>query len=404
MKAGIGSAEGMKKPLLIATIAFPPRVSGSAILNRNLWSAWPADDLVVIANQLPGVPVDPTMALPHVATHWIERWPFRPPWEAYLEPLATPLITRRICEVAHRVTPRAIWASWPTTPYLLGAWRAARKLRLPLYVHLHDMWRQAYADKPGLIFERLIVLALERAVLSSARRLFTITEEAAEHFRSRLGLDSYVLPHAIPASDLAAMPATLGSAGNGVIHFAGAIYGAMNLDALQNVAQAMPLCKRAQRLDCFTARNIDVLRQMGITGPKVSVRFTSKTEVMAAQREASIMVLPLAFKSSNPLEIRTVFPTKLLEYLVCGRPILVHAPADSWASRHARSEGWGEVVDEPDPRKLALALDALLTNSERQAQLVSAAFTEARRRNATDVAGGLRAELHRLEQAGQRTG
>jgi len=137
---------------------------------------------------------------------------------------------------------------------------------------------------------------------------------------------------------------------------------------------------------------------MGIQGSRVSLRTASKMEVMSAQRKSAILFLPLAFQSSHPDEIRTVFPTKLLEYFVSGRPILVHAPADSWASRSARKYGWGEVVDQPDPQLLAQAIDALLKDEPRQQALVAAAYEEARRRLSSNVARELRQELVRLEK------
>ena len=119
---------------------------------------------------------------------------------------------------------------------------------------------------------------------------------------------------------------------------------------------------------------------------------------MAAQRRAALLFLPLAFCSSNPTEIRTVFPTKLLEYFVSGRPILVHAPADSWVSRAARAEGWGEVVDESYPLQLARAIDSLLADQPRQEALVAAAFKAACDRRASVVAQRLNAELGTMGQ------
>jgi glycosyltransferase involved in cell wall biosynthesis len=117
---------------------------------------------------------------------------------------------------------------------------------------------------------------------------------------------------------------------------------------------------------------------------------------MAAQRASDAVVLPLAFQTTNPDEIRTVFPTKLLEYFVCGRPILVHAPADSWVSRNARDTGWGAVADTAEPKALAQAIDSLLSDAEAQRNFVAAAKNAARRRAASTVTAGLRRELEKF--------
>jgi glycosyltransferase involved in cell wall biosynthesis len=163
-----------------------------------------------------------------------------------------------------------------------------------------------------------------------------------------------------------------------------------------NLVRALDLCASGVTLDGYTFAP-QGLEAAGIGGPRVSFKFAPQAEVMAAQRRAALLFLPLAFRSSNPTEIRTVFPTKLLEYLVSGRPILVHAPADSWVSRAARAEGWGEVVDQADPLLLARSIDALLADQARQQALVAAAFKAACDRRASSVAGSLNAELGAME-------
>ena len=48
-------------------------------------------------------------------------------------------------------------------------------------------------------------------------------------------------------------------------------------------------------------------------------------------------------------EVRTVFSTKILEYLVSGRPIVVFAPEGSYHAESAKKNGWGYVVTEDSP-------------------------------------------------------
>jgi glycosyltransferase involved in cell wall biosynthesis len=390
-----------RRPLLFVTAIFPPCVNGSSILIRNLWSEWPAEDLVVLSYTNPDCRIDPAVAMPGVPVHLVERWPFPSGRLAtHLDPLAAGAVMRAIHRLAAEVKPRAIWANWPTTAFLLGAWYAARRLRLPLYVHLHDMWREGFNGR-RLYVERLAAWYHERSLLRSVARLFSITEEARDHYLKKLGVDSFVLPHTVPEADLAATASPFTAAAEpGVLHFAGTIYPLMNEDALVSVVRALEHCRGSAVLDCYTPDSADILAARGIGGPRVRVRFAPKAEVMAAQRAAELLVLPLAFRSTNPLEIRTVFPTKLLEYLVSGRPILVHAPPDSWASRSARRDGWGEVVDSPDPATVAAAIDALIADPERQRSLVAAAHAEARRRAAPLVADRLRQEFARLEAGG----
>lgn len=392
-------------PLLLAVAAFPPSVSGSAILNRNLWSAWPAEDLVVVAADLKELRTDPSLALPNIRTEVIDPRLFKTGRLAlHLDPLNAWSVANSLVRIAKEVRPRAIWANWPTTPFAIGAWMAARRLRLPFYFHLHDLWKEGYAGK-RLYVERLAAAYYEARILRTARRIFTITDAAREFYLQTRNVDSYVLPHSLPVADLSDQSETVISPeGPRLLHFAGAIYPLMNQDAIVNVVKALDRCKHEIVFDCFTAGSAEQMAGIGIGGPQVRIGFVPKAEVMKRQRSSDLLLLPLAFHSSNPHEIQTVFPTKLLEYYVSGRPILVHAPADSWASRSAREAGWGEVVDSTDPENLAKAIDALLENPQRQQSLVAAARKEAERRAAPLVAQRLREELQRLEGQFERTG
>jgi glycosyltransferase involved in cell wall biosynthesis len=341
--------------------------------------------------------VDPKTELHNVKVIRItERLKQFPRLKALCDPLMAFPVRKALLSLAAECKPRAIWANWPSTGFLIGAWLASLKLGLPLYVHMHDMWEEGMTSREQ-IFERLAARLFEGRILRGARRVFAITDAAAQHFFEKHGVKACVLKHCIPDSDID-VPATLGSAHvKRVVHFAGSIYALMNQDAIVNLVKALDYCQSDVILDGFTL-NPACCAALGISGPRVTFRRASKTEVMKAQRESAILFMPLAFESSNPTEIRTVFPTKLLEYFVSGRPILVHAPSDSWVSRAAKKDGWGVVVDQPSPQALAKAIDDLLQDEELQRRVVEAARAEAQARLASRVAGELQNELARAEQ------
>ena len=54
---------------------------------------------------------------------------------------------------------------------------------------------------------------------------------------------------------------------------------------------------------------------------------------------------------------------KLGEYLASGRPILVHAPKDTFIAQYFRQHRAGIVVDRPDTHVLADALRDLASNA-----------------------------------------
>jgi len=131
-----------------------------------------------------------------------------------------------------------------------------------------------------------------------------------------------------------------------------------------------------------TSFDTALLQQRGIRSSRLRAQYVSRAEVQRLQRAAHVLVAPLSHKNCSPHEVRTVFSTKLLEYLVAGRPILVFAPPGSYHAEAAQQRGWAYVVTEDTPAALAAAIVRLSTDEALAAALVRDAHREAEARRA----------------------
>jgi glycosyltransferase involved in cell wall biosynthesis len=103
-----------------------------------------------------------------------------------------------------------------------------------------------------------------------------------------------------------------------------------------------------------------------------------------------VLVAPLSHENCSIDEVRTVFSTKLLEYLISGRPILVFAPKDSYHAWSAEKNGWGYLVTKNSPKGLAEAIVKVVKDHNLAAELVQKALKEAHSRNARVYAESLK--------------
>jgi glycosyltransferase involved in cell wall biosynthesis len=62
--------------------------------------------------------------------------------------------------------------------------------------------------------------------------------------------------------------------------------------------------------------------------------------------------------------LKTSAPGKTAEYLALGRPILVHAPEDTFVSWYFKQQDCGIVIDQPDVAALAGKLRELFSHPE----------------------------------------
>lgn len=377
--------------LTVVSSSFPPRASGSAILMANLLSNY-TGKVSAIAGHSRYIQPDPD---------------FRPPCATQY--LGLPRRVPRLYEALNWTVPFLVWrsfkssirkmfkklgtdivlAAYPREDFLVAAFHAARRLRLPFYAHMHDLWMENMP--PGTAAARLAE-KWEPVILKQATRVLCMTPPMQEHYERKYGIKTDLLLHTIPEQDCLTAPAELRALRQSkpTVLFVGAVSPSMNLDALKALAFASELLPSEYELLFCTTFNAASLNSMGICSSRLQVKYVSRAEVKRLQSAAHVLVAPLSHKNCSMEEVRTVFSTKLLEYLLSGRPIVVFAPEGSYHAESAKKNGWGYVVTEDSPTALAAAILKVTTDQNLAAGLVRGALKEARSRSAKVHAERLR--------------
>jgi glycosyltransferase involved in cell wall biosynthesis len=269
----------------------------------------------------------------------------------------------------------------PHDVYIVAAFLAARELRLPFYAHMHDLWIENM--RPGSPLAQFAA-SWEPVILKQATRVLCMTEAMQEYYERKYGIRSYLLPHTIAERDLHKIPCGISPARmvSPKVLFVGTVSPPMNLDALKVLAAASELLPPSYDLIFCTSTDKATLDRLGIRSSRLRVMYVSRAEVQRLQSEAHVLVAPLSHKNCSMDEVRTVFSTKLLEYLISGRPIVVFAPQGSYHAESAHERSWGYVVTEDSPAALAKAIMTVVTDEDLAASLVRGALTEALSRNA----------------------
>jgi glycosyltransferase involved in cell wall biosynthesis len=275
-----------------------------------------------------------------------------------------------------------VLAPLPFDVYLVAGFLAARQLNLPFYAHVHDLWVENMpAGAPSFRFAE----EWEPLVLTQSTRVLCMTETMQKYYAKKYGIQTDLLPHTVVDQDYHKAPMEMvpPRLDKPTVLFVGAVNQAMNLDALRTLASASELLPADYELLFCTPSSAASMSDMGIRSSRLQVKFVSRTEVQRLESEAHVLVAPLSHKDCSPEEVRTVFSTKLLEYLISGRPIVVFAPDGSYHAESARKNGWGYVVTEDAPAALAAAIVKVNQDQVLAADLVRGALREARSRSAT---------------------
>jgi glycosyltransferase involved in cell wall biosynthesis len=378
-------------PLLtVVTLSFPPQVSGSTILLTNVLQHYPGA-VHAIAGYDRDARADPSFATPCPTSHLTFPRCFPILWDRlrrHLPFVSSQYLQRALHRQMRQLNTAMVFGAYPDGVHLVAAFRAAQQLGLPFYAHMHDLWLEN--TQRGTANGRLAAL-WEPRILRHATRVFCMTEAMQEHYEKKYGIQSELLPHCIADRDLDSAPTALRppQRKHPTVLFVGAVSDPMNLDALKVLAEASELLPQDYVLLFCTSSSREALGSLGIRSSRLQVRYVSRQEVQRLQGEVDVLVAPLSHKNGSPDEVRTVFSTKLLEYLIAGRPIIVFAPAGSYHATSAQKGGWGYAVTEDSPQALAAAIQQVARNTTLAASLVQGALREAHTRRASHHANRL---------------
>lgn len=360
----------MGKTLLV-TKSFPPVAGGTAFLLFELTRHFKIDELSIVHGINESL-VESDQTLPFKrkqvlflgsGKNTLRLNRYFPRWYVYLIRIA---IRRAI----KRDTISSIYIHYPNGAFAVGAYLEAKRAGIPYLFYQDILWEER---EKGAGLE--LAKKYESKVISEAKTCVAITEFAAEHQTQKHSREFFTIPHTLDSSTI---PSGF-RPHNGTkkrVHFAGGIYPRMNEDSIIRFMEACRLLPYEFEFEFCSPNKPESLKDYDIEW-----KYLSKEKLLEAQRNSDLVFLPQAFESSTPQMIQHNFPTKTMEYLCSGRPILVHSPADSYLSDLCRRKGFGMLVDQPDVKLLASQINLLLSDETKQKSIVNKALTFAKERD-----------------------
>ncbi|HEX8148854.1 MAG TPA: glycosyltransferase [Pyrinomonadaceae bacterium] len=257
---------------------------------------------------------------------------------------------------------------------------ASRLVGARFYAYLLDQ----YSQMVSFVFGDTFLRRFEGPVIRGAAAVICPNEFMRDDVARRFGVNPVIIRNicdvsAYEGASGARAGAGAGGGGGARVVYTGAI-GPLQADALSNLLTAFGLLGREDaRLHLYTPQPRAALEANGFGGERVVVHEHEPVSAMpGVQGRADVLFLPLAFRSPYPDIVSTAAPGKIGEYLASRRPILVHAPADSFTSWYFRTHECGLVVDRDDPEELARALGRLLSDRDLRERLTGRAWERAR--------------------------
>ena len=244
---------------------------------------------------------------------------------------------------------------------------AAKRAGKPSVVVVHDDWPWFIGHHTWI--PRAVAPAIFSLTLRRATHVYAVSEGVREWLRNEFSIESETqLPCAEPRTLPPASPRH-GPTFRIVFTGTSSAFAISGLGLL-NAALHMGAVGEDWTVDLYGV-DPSVVGRLGWQDARVSAHaWGTQSEVHAAMSAADLLFVPFSFDDeSRRLSIRS-FPSKLADYLAAQRPVLVCAPRESSVARYVRQWDCAELVEEPSPRAMVLALQRLITSPERRRHLV----------------------------------
>jgi glycosyltransferase involved in cell wall biosynthesis len=247
----------------------------------------------------------------------------------------------------------SILVVYPDEFSLFAAYLLRLFTRKPIVIYMHDLYSELR------IRARFygIYSSFEKKIFSSAWTILVTNEKFREHYLKR-GFKNVTVFHScvVPGDELSIYQKDQILDGRLRIVYTGSVYGA-NDDSILCFLEA---AKKVTNIEVVfsTPDKTDYLKD-------VSLGFLSKKECHDLQRSADVLFLPLSFKHWLREEIECAFPTKILEYLAAGKPVLAVVPKGSFVEEFVKEYDVGLVVTELSVSKIVDAIEQLKDKEKR---------------------------------------
>jgi len=374
--------------LALVSHVLPPSWSGQAmVLHRLLWGI-KSDRYCLISRQH----YDPEKKTREQETRLPAKYYHLPP-EAQLATgqrfgvgrvtasinpwLRTYLRARRIFSIMRQEDCSAVIACTGDLIDPPSAFLASRWASVPFYLHAFDdysyQWSQAAM--------RSFAIRVERIIAKGEANFIVPNEFMRDEYARRYGVEPVLVRNPSFYSETNSGPSISWPAHAGSIRivYTGAVYHA-NYDAFRNLITALEMMNRPDlAVRIYSAQSQEQLEKERIKGPVVVLDHLTPAEARTVQQHADILFLPLAFESPIQEVVRTSAPGKMGEYLASKRPILVHAPVDSYVSWYFKKHDCGIVVDQNRPEELLAGIRSIIEDRGLRTRVIKNASAAAER-------------------------
>ncbi len=359
-----------KKKILFATAHYPPNNTGAAVVMHNLIKGLNRDcigSVVTYANSasdrlelIDGIEVHKLFRRQH-------RFPIRVRY--FIRRLLSFFELQKMIELIKDNEISHVVCVYPDLEFFYTSMLAAKRTNSKFYPYFHDTMVESLSHK----FYRWRSVRIQKTAFELSTKVFVMSEGLQELYLRKYSVNTVPLLHSLN-ENIDDLQFTISSIENSFF-WGGNVY-SINRNC---VVRLQRYCVRTNMdLSLSAANNMKSLIKQGLDARKVRILpFLSREEYLVMLRSQKALLLAIDWPDESSLhidELSTIFPTKTIEYLISGRPIIVHCPENYFLAKFFKKFDCGIVLTSRDDVEIQEKLNDYLNDEMRLRLIISNAF------------------------------
>ena len=376
---------------LIVSWTIPPNASGSAVTIKNLVQNFASDQAVILGQ----VPYKGRISLKGMQRHHRITIPsYTLSWRLkhFLDPLyCMPLVLFFGVRAVRRYKIRYVIGVFPNAAFFISAYLIARLERKPFFPYYHNLYVETRKNN----FHAYLAVKIQQHIFRHSASLFSMSHGMSEFLMKSYRVNTIPLLHALnlPIPRFRTLqihnaPYRIGMSGN---------INQTMLSPLKAVVGALRRTNDFELLLHTPMQREQVLSIIRIPDTKISVvDICDPAELVSSLSQCDVLVLGLSERKDGRREgdYQTQFPTRTLEVLLAGKPILLLCPEKYYLAQFFRQNECGFVLSSLNPDQVLRSLYRLCEDKSSSEFYVANALITARKFKGERVAKVLLDELH----------
>ncbi|MDZ7846848.1 MAG: glycosyltransferase [Owenweeksia sp.] len=343
--------------LLVVSSHFPPRPGGSSVIMHNLLKGLNQKDIVgVITQDYGGEPLNETYPIYYffgLQRKLNHRGSF------YVKELLFKKELRRLIKliIANQVT--HVLGVYPDFIFLRLAYHASLKTDVKLIPYLHDTIAEGLSHTKY----RKSAKVLQEKLFRYCPDIFVMSEGMHRLYLQKYNKQTQVLTHSFP-EDISDLQKVNYDRISEAVFWGGAIYG-INKNAVFRIIEAAK--NKGMRVNIAASISEARAKRLGLIQDHVNWDSYSREDYLKLLREQKILILALDWPEESAVhrdELSTIFPTKTIEYLAAGRPIIVHCPNNYFLAKYLQENNCAYVVSCRKTEEIEKTIDYIQDNTD----------------------------------------